>query len=103
MLKKCETSGFELGGELLPVRLTMKSVLPLQFWNEDVSSARSLEGVAHALPTQPPPLWLATGTRFPRSQQLLLLQRLLWIPCTPSYVVDAETTADWFLTERWRR
>ncbi|KAG0625143.1 hypothetical protein M758_2G031100 [Ceratodon purpureus] len=68
----------------------MKSALPSQFWNEDVSSARSLDGVAHALPAQPPPLGLVTATRFSRSQQLLLLQRLLWIPCTPSYVVDAD-------------
>lgn len=70
----------------------MKSALPSQFWNEDVSSARSLEGVVHALPAQPPPLGLVTGSRFSRSQQLLLLQRLLWVPCTPSYVVDADNT-----------
>lgn len=68
----------------------MRSILPSQFWNEEVSSSRSLDGVAHAVPAAPPPLGLVAGTRLSRSQQLLLLQRFLAIPCTPSYAVDAD-------------
>jgi len=68
----------------------MKPILPSQFWNEEVSSSRSLDGVAHSLPAEPPPLGLVAGTRLSRSQQLLLLQRFLGIPCTPSYAVDAD-------------
>lgn len=68
----------------------MKSVLPSQFWNGEVSSARSLDAVAHALPTEPPPLGFVCGTGLSRSQQVLLLQRLLGVPFTPSYVLDAD-------------
>lgn len=68
----------------------MKSVLAAQFWNEEVQSARSLDAVMHALPKQAPALGMVQGTHLSRSQQLLLLQRMLWIPCTPSYVVDSD-------------
>lgn len=68
----------------------MKPILPSQFWNEEVSSSRSLDGVVHALRAEPPPLGLVAGSRLSRSQQLLLLQRFLGIPCTPSFAVDAD-------------
>lgn len=68
----------------------MKPVLSSQFWNESVSSSRSIDGISHGLPAEPPPLGIVTGTRLSRSQQLLMLQRFLGIPCTPSYVVDAD-------------
>jgi hypothetical protein len=68
----------------------MKSVLAAQFWNEEVQSARSLDAVMHTLPKEAPALGMVQGTHLSRSQQLLLLQRMLWIPCTPSYVVDSD-------------
>lgn len=68
----------------------MKSILAAQFWNEEVNSPRSLDAVVHALPNEPPPLGMVTGTHLSRSQQLVLLQRMLWIPCTPSYAVDVD-------------
>lgn len=68
----------------------MKSVLGAHFWSQDVETPRSLEAVAKNLPNEPPPLGTLQSTKISRSQQLLLLQRLLPVPCTPSYVDDEE-------------
>jgi hypothetical protein len=68
----------------------MKPIFAAQFWNEEVSSSRSLDAVSHSLPREPPPLGMVAGSHLSRSQQLLLVQRMLWIPCTPSYAVDAD-------------
>eukprot|EP00897_Mesotaenium_endlicherianum_P009851 jgi/Mesen1/8895/ME000535S08204 len=68
--------------------LKMKHILASQFWNQEVESTRSLEAVARTLPSEPPPLGITQGSRISRAQQLLLLQRFLPVPFTPSYAVD---------------
>ncbi|GBG69050.1 hypothetical protein CBR_g3748 [Chara braunii] len=66
----------------------MKSILAAQFWNQEVESTQSLNAVARTLPSEPPPIGMTQPTKLCRAQQLLLLQRLLAVPFTPSYAVD---------------
>eukprot|EP00246_Nothoceros_aenigmaticus_P016244 TRINITY_DN7238_c0_g2_i1.p1 TRINITY_DN7238_c0_g2~~TRINITY_DN7238_c0_g2_i1.p1 ORF type:complete len:150 (+),score=2.69 TRINITY_DN7238_c0_g2_i1:26-451(+) len=67
----------------------LRAVLSAKFWNEEVESTRSLEAVVKSLPSQPPPLGLLRASKLSRSQQLLLLQQFMRLPCTPSYVHDS--------------
>ena len=71
----------------------MKPIFAAKFWNEEVSSSTSLDAVSHSLSREPPPFGMVVGSHMSRSQQLLLVQRMMWIPCTPSYVVHIHTSA----------
>ncbi|EFJ16013.1 hypothetical protein SELMODRAFT_117300 [Selaginella moellendorffii] len=66
------------------------SSLASQFWNEEVESTRSLEACVRSLPREPPPLAMVRGSKISRSQQLLLLQRLLRLPFAPSLAPDCD-------------
>jgi hypothetical protein len=61
-----------------------------QFWNQEVESARSLDTVARTLPNEPAPLGIRQPTKLSRPQQLLLLQKVLACPATPSFCAEAE-------------
>lgn len=63
---------------LVPERLTSRAearaALPAQFWEQPVSSARSLTGATATTPGEPPPLAAQAPQGAVRSQQLLVLQ-----------------------------
>lgn len=74
--------------------LPLRSVLAAKFWNEEVESTRSLEAVVQTLPHEPPPPGLLRASKISRSQQLLLLQQFMRLPCTPSYVQESGLVLD---------
>ncbi|GAQ82084.1 Protein Involved in Lipid Transport [Klebsormidium nitens] len=61
-----------------------------QFWNQEIESARSLDTVARTLPNEPAPLGIRQPTKLSRPQQLLLLQKVLACPATPSFCAEVE-------------
>ncbi|KAJ7532724.1 hypothetical protein O6H91_13G016600 [Diphasiastrum complanatum] len=69
------------------------SRLAAHFWNEEIESSRSLDAVVRTVPNEPPPLPILRTSKLSRAQQLLLLQRLVGLPCMPSYAPDLDSSA----------
>ncbi|KAI5062571.1 hypothetical protein GOP47_0023110 [Adiantum capillus-veneris] len=63
----------------------MAPIVDSQFWNQETESSRTVDGVVHTLPFEPPPLGFQRSNRLIRSQQLLLLQEYGSFPVTPSF------------------
>ena len=55
------------------------------FWELDVSTPRTLEGEARAVPGRALPLGLSRGTRLSRPKQIDFMQRFMAAPFVPSY------------------
>ncbi|CAI5478843.1 unnamed protein product [Closterium sp. Yama58-4] len=75
--------------------LPNRAIIASQFWNHECGSAQSLEAVVPAVPHEPPSTGIHLGSGIARSQQLLLLQKLLPIPFTPSYAADVDDQGGW--------
>ncbi|GLT80983.1 hypothetical protein SLA2020_523920 [Shorea laevis] len=75
------------------------------FWELDVSTPRTLEGTARAVPGDPLPLGLSRGTRLSRPKQIDFFQRFMTTPCVPSYSSGTGFTLQRVLTipfaEKW--
>ncbi|RVX21771.1 Protein trigalactosyldiacylglycerol 4, chloroplastic [Vitis vinifera] len=54
------------------------------FWELDMSTATTLDGVARAVPDDPLPLGLSRGTRLSRPMQIDFFQRFMSMPFVPS-------------------
>lgn len=54
------------------------------FWELDMSTPTTLNGVARAVPDDPLPLGLSRGTRLARSNQIDFLQCFMSMPFVPS-------------------
>ncbi|KNA19997.1 hypothetical protein SOVF_056350 [Spinacia oleracea] len=60
------------------------------FWDVDVSTPRTMDGVARPLPKDGPlPLGLSRGTRLSMSKQIYFFQRFMAAPFVPSFVGGA--------------
>ncbi|KAJ7955337.1 protein TRIGALACTOSYLDIACYLGLYCEROL 4, chloroplastic-like [Quillaja saponaria] len=55
------------------------------FWDLDVSTPKTLDGLAFPVPGDPLPLGLSRGTRLSRPKQLHFMQRFMTAPFIPSY------------------
>ncbi|BFG14790.1 hypothetical protein CerSpe_010640 [Prunus speciosa] len=55
------------------------------FWDLDVSTPRTLDGLARPVPGDPLPLGLTRGARLSRPKQIDFMQRFMPIPFVPSY------------------
>ncbi|KAK9289145.1 hypothetical protein L1049_017618 [Liquidambar formosana] len=56
------------------------------FWDLDMSTPRTLDGLARPVPAGPLlPLGLSRGTRLSRPKQIDFMQRFMWAPFVPSY------------------
>ncbi|KAL5782804.1 hypothetical protein ACOSP7_007833 [Xanthoceras sorbifolium] len=75
------------------------------FWELDVSTPRTLEGTALAVPANPLPLGLSRGTRLSRPKQIDFFQRFMYAPFVPSFSAPANFTLQRVLTipfsENW--
>ena len=75
--------------ERLRSRADVKSAISSQFWEQQVHSTRSIDGVVWALPCEPPALNLVGSSGLSRTQQLLAVQAL-GVPALPSYDGNSE-------------
>lgn len=75
------------------------------FWELDVSTPRTLEGTARAVPGDPLPLGLSRGTRLYRPKQIDFFQQFMYAPFVPSYSSGTGFTLQRVLTipfaENW--
>ncbi|KAG7995651.1 hypothetical protein I3843_01G120800 [Carya illinoinensis] len=55
------------------------------FWDLDVCTPRTLDGLARPVPGDPIPLGVSRGTRLSRAKQLHFMQRFMAAPFVPSY------------------
>lgn len=56
------------------------------FWDVDVSTPATVDGVARPVPGEPPlPLGLSRGTRLSRPKQIDFFQRFMAMPFVPSF------------------
>ena len=55
------------------------------FWDLDISTPQTLDGLACAVPGDPLPLGLSRGTRLSRPRQLEFMHRFMNAPLIPSY------------------
>ncbi|KAJ1393111.1 hypothetical protein SESBI_35289 [Sesbania bispinosa] len=55
------------------------------FWDLDVSTPKTLDGLACPVPGDPLPLGLSRGTRLSRSKQLHFMQRFMHAPLLPTF------------------
>ena len=55
------------------------------FWDLDVSTPKTLDGLASPVPGDPIPLGLSRGTRLSRPNQIDFMQRFMHAPLIPSY------------------
>lgn len=60
------------------------------FWDLDVSTPRTLDGLARPVPGDPIPLGLSRGTRLSRAKQLHFMQRFMTAPFVPSYAAASD-------------
>ncbi|KAF5452176.1 hypothetical protein F2P56_027204 [Juglans regia] len=60
------------------------------FWDLDVSTPRTLDGLARPVPGDPIPLGLSRGTRLSRAKQLHFMQRFMPVPFVPSYAAASD-------------
>lgn len=63
------------------------------FWDLDVSTPRTLDGLACPVPDDPIPLGLSRGTRLSRAKQLHFMQRFMAAPFVPSYAAASDGLA----------
>lgn len=64
-----------------------------EFWELDVSTPRTLEGLARPVPGDPIPLGLSRGSRLSRAKQLHFMQRFMTAPFVPSYAAASDGLA----------
>ena len=55
------------------------------FWDLDVSTPKTLDGLACPVPENPIPLGLSRGARLSRPKQIEFMQRFMYAPLVPSY------------------
>lgn len=55
------------------------------FWDLDISTPRTLDGLARPVPGDPLPLGLTRGARLSRPKQIDFMQRFMPVPFVPSY------------------
>ncbi|KAM7487977.1 hypothetical protein LguiB_025461 [Lonicera macranthoides] len=55
------------------------------FWDLDVSTPRTLDGVARPVPGDPLPLGISRGVRLSRPKQIDFFQRFMFLPFVPSF------------------
>ena len=65
-------------------RQEVRDAIASQFWEQPVQSARTVEGLTHTLPCEPPPLTQTGFSGLSRTQQLVAAQAL-GVPVFPSY------------------
>ncbi|KAF5205273.1 Trigalactosyldiacylglycerol 4 protein [Thalictrum thalictroides] len=58
------------------------------FWDLDISTPITVDGVARPVPDHPLPLGLSRGTKLSRPKQIDFLQRFMFVPFVPSYADD---------------
>lgn len=63
------------------------------FWDLDLSTPRTLDGLARPVPGDPIPLGLSRGTRLSRAKQLHFMQRFMIAPFVPSYAAASHGVA----------
>ncbi|KAK9934145.1 hypothetical protein M0R45_021299 [Rubus argutus] len=68
------------------------------FWDLDVSTPRTLEGVGRPVPGDPLPLGLSRGARLSRPKQIAFIQRFMYAPFVPSYAAANGFTLERVLT-----
>jgi len=64
-----------------------------EFWELDVSTPRTLEGLARPVPGDPIPLGLSRGCSLSRAKQLHFMQRFMTAPFVPSYAAASDGLA----------
>ena len=55
------------------------------FWELDMSTAMTADGLARPVPGDPIPLGVSRGTRLSRAKQIHFMQRFMFLPFVPSY------------------
>lgn len=60
------------------------------FWDLDMSTPRTLDGVARPVPSDPVPLGLSRGSKLSRAKQLHFMQRFMAAPFVPSYAAASD-------------
>lgn len=68
------------------------------FWDLDVSTPRTLDGVGRPVPGDPLPLGLSRGARLSRPKQIAFMQRFMYAPFVPSYAAANGFTLERVLT-----
>ncbi|KAF9593802.1 hypothetical protein IFM89_025511 [Coptis chinensis] len=62
------------------------------FWDLDLSTPVTVDGIARPVPNHPLPLGLSRGTKLSRPKQVDFLQRFMFLPFVPSYNGSGNTT-----------
>ena len=55
------------------------------FWDLDISTPRTLDGLSRPVPGDPLPLGISRGARLSRPKQIDFMQRFMAAPFVPSY------------------
>lgn len=71
-----EKRGMPVLPDKLSQRQKVRGAIAAQFWEQPISSSRSIDGIARTLPCEPPPLPQTAPSGLSRSQQLLAAQAL---------------------------
>ncbi|ERN02018.1 protein TRIGALACTOSYLDIACYLGLYCEROL 4, chloroplastic [Amborella trichopoda] len=71
-----------------------------EFWDLDLSTPVTLDGVARTVPGDPLPLSLSRGIRLSRPKQLDFFHRFMSLPLVPSYAGDPKEGGDGFNLQR---
>ncbi|KAA8528157.1 hypothetical protein F0562_035592 [Nyssa sinensis] len=70
------------------------------FWDLDMSTPRTIDGLARPVPGDPLPLGITRGVRLSRPKQIDFFQRFIYMPFVPSYAGNSARGGDGLSLQR---